>query len=321
MAVGTNGPPVLDGAAYVYPQQTLAQLRKRIIARLGWAAQLANPPPGVNFLVGEFLRDANNQLWHRYSMLRQQRWFTISITAGNRHYDVPKTGSYIERRDIALTATSPGTITTTGGNFSTAGFTAGDRISVAGTDALDGHYTIAAGGVATGTLTLEEDISTAQAAGGMIQVTSDDFEALDPREITYAGLLDGTIWNELFGNIPPRMFNITQQTRPTNYEVRENIEFFPEPDKAYTAYLKGRIALKPFTADSHTTSVDPDVVYLQALANAKAHYGQRDAQAMYQQLEAFLGNLNSENFGTERLIPCKEPATVNLPLPRVTYSR
>lgn len=320
MAAGTNGPPVLNGSQYVFPTKTLKQLRESIVARLGFAAQLASPPPGVNILVNDFLRDAHEQIWIRFPVLRQQRWWTVAVTQGNRHYDIPYEGAYYEGTDIAINSGSPDTITTTTGDLSAAGFTSGMLINVSGSEADDGYHTL--GTVTANSMNLSTSAGvTGEVAGSQIRLAEDSFAELDLREITYVGILDGTIWSDMKEGIDPLLFNITQQQRPTNYEIREYVEVFPEPDQAYTLYLKGRMGLGPFTADAHTTTTDPHPVFLQALAQAKAHYGQPDANVYFQQLEMFLGKLNAQNHATKRYIPDPDPGIQNLPLPKVTFSR
>ena len=320
MAIGTNGPPVLNGSAYVYPQKTLYQLRRSVIRRLGYSAQVDNPPPGMSELIDEFLQDAHEQIWYRYRQLRQQRWWSIAITQGNRHYDIPYDGAYLEATTIAIVNGSPDTITDTSLGFVDGGFVNGMRINITGSAADDGYHTVAT--VTAGTLTLDTNTTvTGETAGSLIRVASDDFEALDIREISYVGLLDGTIFNTMTAGIDPLLFNIDGQQRPTNYEIREYIEVFPEPDQPYTMYLKGPTALKPFTADEHITSTDPHPVFLQALAQSKAHYGQNDAQVYFQQLENLLGKLNAASFGNKRFIPNPTIDPPNLPKPKVTFTR
>jgi hypothetical protein len=321
MAIGTNGPPVLNGSAYVYPQKTLKQLRDRIIIRLGWGAQLASPPPGVAETVNDFLQSAHEELYQRYPILRQQKWFSIAVTQGNRFYDVPYTGAYYEASDIAFNSASPDTIVNTSGDFVAAGFTAGMRISVSGSDSNDGYHTLGATVSANSMDLTTSTTVTTEAAGALIRITEDDFDVLDLREITDVGLLDGTIWNSMIAGIDPMLFNIDQQSRPSHFEIREYVEVFPEPDQAYTLYLKGRVSIRPFTADAHVSTVDPHVVFLNACANAKAHYGQPDARVYWEQLEALIGNLNAGSFAKERFIPEPEPDLPSLPTPKVTFPR
>lgn len=320
MAVGTNGPPVLNGNAYLYPNKTLAQLRERVYKRLGFGAMAAHLP-GVDDLLDDFLIDGHEQLYHRYETLRQKRWWTIPLTQANRHYDVPQDGAQTgELTDIAFADSNPDVISRVSGDFTVDGFVNGDAIRVVGSGSNDGVYTVAT--VAALTLTLiASDSLVGETAGATVVITVEEYVALDMRYIEYAGLLDGTIWTPMIGGIDPILFNITQQSRPTHYEVREYVEVFPEPDQAYTLYIKGRSALRAFAGDDDVTSMDPQPVFLHALANAKAHYGQPDSRIYFQQLEAILGALNSGTFGTKRYIPDPEVHVPALPYPRMNPPR
>lgn len=319
MAVGTNGPPVVSGATYVYPQKTLAQLRKSVVARLGFAAQLSNPPPGVNTLVNDFLQSAHEQIYLRYPQLRQKRWWTIALQQGSRHYDIPKEGAYYAGTDVVFNSASPDTITA-GGDFTAAGFTNGMTINIAGSDSNDGLHTATT--VATGQLTLSTNLTlTAETSGNQVFIRGPGAVELDPTQIEYVGMLDGTLWNDMISGIKPTLFNITGQQRPTHYQVREFIEVFPEPDQAYTLYLFGKVARGAFSADTDYTTTDPHPVFLQALGEAKAHYGQPDANIYFQRLEAMLGELNAGTFSNDRFIPNPEIDVPNLPKPKVTFPR
>jgi hypothetical protein len=318
MAVGTNGPPVLNGSAYVYPEKTLAQLREQLLIRLGYGAMLATPPPGMEPTLDSFLTDAHEQLYHRYPTLRQQRWWTIAITQGNRFYDVPYTGAYLAGNDIAIINGTPDALNSISGDFTAGGFTTGMSINISGSDADDGIHAVGAT-VGVGTMELSTTTTvTGETAGNQIFVKEEGFVNLHLRQITYVGLLDGVTWNDMISGIKPTDFNNTSQQRPSHYEIREFVEFFPEPDKAYTLYIKGRTGLRPFGADTDVTSMDPHVVFLQSLAQAKAHYGQGDANIYFQQLENLLGNLNSESFGNDRFIPSQDMEVPPLPYPEVT---
>lgn len=70
-----------------YPSETLQDIRTFLMIRLGFAAMLASPPPGMTELLNSFAISAQNQLYHRYSALRTRRWFTWNLAAGVRFYD------------------------------------------------------------------------------------------------------------------------------------------------------------------------------------------------------------------------------------------
>lgn len=66
--------------------RTLADLRQELMVRLGYAAQVGNPPPGMVALLGSFLRDAQAQLYHRFTTFKTERFFTWPLEAGVRYY-------------------------------------------------------------------------------------------------------------------------------------------------------------------------------------------------------------------------------------------
>jgi hypothetical protein len=69
--------------------QTLLQLRQRLMVRLGFGNQLANPPPGVAALMDSFLYDAQVLYYQRAPWLLANRFFSWPLLAGVRLYDFP----------------------------------------------------------------------------------------------------------------------------------------------------------------------------------------------------------------------------------------
>jgi len=98
------------------------------------------------------------------------------------------------------------------------------------------------------------------------------------------------------------------------------MEIWPEPDQAYTIYLKGHFGLLPFVADTDVTTIESKLVFLMALANGKAHYGKGDAGTIFRQLEVVLKKYNGEDFGLKRYIPGKKEIH-SLPEPLTTFTR
>jgi len=79
--------------------------------------------------------------------------------------------AYIQASTIALNDADPDTITDSGNGLVTAGFEADDLITISGSVADDGNYTIDTGGVAAGTITLViGDALTGEVAGNPITV-------------------------------------------------------------------------------------------------------------------------------------------------------
>lgn len=74
-----------------YTIDTLANLRQRVLIRAGYAAQAANPPPGMVLLVNEFLRDAQNQLYRQHFEKRLRRLYSWPMVVNQRYYGFSQT--------------------------------------------------------------------------------------------------------------------------------------------------------------------------------------------------------------------------------------
>jgi hypothetical protein len=67
---------------------TLVTLRRRLMRRLGYAAQATNPPPGMADLLDDFVRDAQLQLYLKNPSLKTERYFRWSMETGIRYYGI-----------------------------------------------------------------------------------------------------------------------------------------------------------------------------------------------------------------------------------------
>ena len=219
---------------------TLATLRKRMLQRLGFGAQTANPPPGMADLINEFLSSAQTQLAMRFPDLVSERYYTWTMVIDQRFY-----------------------------------------------------------------------ITSVDDEG----VTAPDF-ILDPKKISWVGVedLNGTFY-PLIEGINPLLYSTetTNSQLPYRYEIRQAIEVFPAPDAAYKLHVKGRPRNFVFAADNDIVSLDDELLFLLALANAKLHYQQTDAQAYFTQATSYLGLLNAGAYGTARFVP---GASSKVPLPQ-----
>lgn len=235
--MATLNPAVTEGAY----TETLADLRARILRRLGFGAQVATPPPGMAAVVDDFLSSAQTQMAQRFPALVTERFYTWTMVAGTRFYS-----------------------------------TSGDDEGA----------------------------------------TAPDF-ILDPRKITWVGIEDtNNSFYPLIEGIDPVLYTTeSQRGRPARYEIRQSLEVFPAPDAAYSLHVKGRPKNFAFASDSDVCTIDPELIFLLALANAKAHYRQPDAGNYFSQATSHIGQLVSGTHGTARYVPgTKQPAPETEPV-------
>lgn len=213
----------------VVPTDTLANLRTRLMIRLGFASQAANPLPGMKALVNDFLSSGQAYLYKRYSQLHTRRLFRWKVSPGQRFYSIKDNDD-----DILC-------------NF---------------------H--------------------------------------MDPtKSIEWAGIQDTrNVWYPLIEGIPPQLYTmIDKPWRPARYEIRQCIELYPSPDQTYWLWFKAHFGLLSFTNDADLSTIDAELVFLHALANAKAHYGQPDANNIESQANAYRAQLIAGTHGTMKYIP------------------
>ncbi len=115
-----------------------------------------------------------------------------------------------------------------------------------------------------------------------------DVEAdCDPDRIydVYIRKNTGDTWTPLTRGIPVQLRD--ERTRmPSRYEIKygtsqtAQLELNPIPDAVYQFGYTFNRAVEPFTQDEHRTSIDSDLVFLFALANASEHYGLPNAASI-----------------------------------------
>lgn len=138
---------------------------------------------------------------------------------------------------------------------------------------------------------------------------------LDPLKVTWAGFEDlNQAWYRLIDGIPPEFYTRANINFgwPTHYEIRQCIEISPAPQAPYTLWIKGHFGLAPFAADDDTATIDDEAIFLLALGNCKAHYGQGDAQMTLKQAGNYVGGMVAGQHGTRRYVPrtkIQNPAT------------
>lgn len=205
--------------------RTLLDLRTELMARLGFAAQANNPPPGMVALLNSFLTEAQEILYRRYDVLRTERLFSWQLQQGVTLYDLPNNLETCTRK-------------------------------------------------------------------------------IDPRKVTWCGALKNDTWYPLICGIPPELYSGNPTGFPQRYEIRQCIEIWPKPaDSDGYLIIKGHFGLDAFAADTDTTTIDDRLVFLLALANAKAHYGRPDANNYIAQMETMMLNYVAGSHDTRRYIP------------------
>lgn len=138
---------------------------------------------------------------------------------------------------------------------------------------------------------------------------------IDPRKVDWCGIRDlNGRWYHLYGRIPPEFYTtVTMPALPFRIEIRSCIEVFPAPNAAYTLFIKGDFGLTAFTNPEHKCSVDDDLVFRFALANAKAHYRHPDAGAVRQDAISMLMSAVAGKHNINRYVP----GTVPRPIPPI----
>ena len=126
---------------------------------------------------------------------------------------------------------------------------------------------------------------------------------LDPLKLEWVGIKDAETWYPLRCGILPEFYTLTSFGLPTHYEVRQCIEIFPAPDREMTLYIKGEFEPIEMVEDEDQTTIDSELVFLRALADAKSHYGQQDAMRYDGMAQRYLKRLVSGSHHTRRYIP------------------
>lgn len=138
---------------------------------------------------------------------------------------------------------------------------------------------------------------------------------LDSREVTWVGLSYGdNSWRPLIKGVPPVAYSSANVGLPQWYDIRDAIELWPAPtSSAWLLRIKGYFKPLAFDADTDTTSIDWQAIYLKALADAKAFYKQPDANVIGKQLEVYIAGLVAGTHTTQRYTPGARPVLNAIP--------
>ncbi len=83
--------------------QTLGQLRRRILVRGGYAAMADNPPPGMTELINDILQTEQETLYSKNPSLRTERLFRWTMTPGISYYGLRQNDTETDFTDVSCT--------------------------------------------------------------------------------------------------------------------------------------------------------------------------------------------------------------------------
>ena len=119
-------------------------------------------------------------------------------------------------------------------------------------------------------------------------------------------VLDAGAWREVKAGLPALLRQRAEDIgTPRRYEFLAHDEgvgqlhFSPIPTSVVQIAIEYYAAPMRFTAGTDRASIPDDLIFLHALANAKAHYRQPDAQAASGQLDNALVKARIQNFGVD----------------------
>ena len=146
------------------------------------------------------------------------------------------------------------------------------------------------------------------------QIDYPDACARDRRVLRIERVIDDE-YNRLDEGIDTFHWNtMDTESYPMRYDLLEQVLIYPKADQPYTLRFWYVADLGAFTASDDRASLDDEMIFLHALANAKAHYRQPDAAEYKGQLDTMLARIRGKSFGSngvyrrdERPLPLAKP--------------
>lgn len=317
--------------------RTLAQLRADIARRSGMAAQVAagSYPPGVSDLLDNFINEAEQTLFRRLELdkgstalptrmsadgaactLDYMQVFNLALGLYKAHRGDADAKVYFEMVEKYLGDVAnrrPPNATALCTNFLQ--------------DAQRQILRRAPG------LRVDRWFSWSLVAGERFYDFDDNDELtadpacdkqIDQYAIHWVGVAraGSTSWTPLTRGIPPEVLGNTTTGYPTRYELRQCIEVWPAPAASEgTLQIRAGFKLEPFAADGDTPTVDDHLVFLLALANAKAHWKQQDAKVYFDEFEVHLGNMIAGTHAGNTYLPGQRATLTYVePVPTVPFT-
>lgn len=299
------------------PTRALSDLRTDMLRVLGYGAVVASPPPGIDEEMDVWLNEAQQTLFRRLELdegatspparmaadsdtttLDYQPVLNLALAMACQHRGKPEAKAYFDTferyvGDVAARR-PPGLVALLNQLLIEAQTTIFDRLGKAGVR-TERWFTW---DLTEGERFYDLDANTEQTADPACT------KLLDPSLITFVGVQRDTITERLVAGIPPAVLAQDITGWPERYEVRQCIELWPAPAETRgQLIIKGHFQPTAFASDDDKTTIKSHVVYLLALANAKAHYKQPDTQSVMAQFEGELRAIVAGSHQTYRYIP------------------
>lgn len=129
-------------------------------------------------------------------------------------------------------------------------------------------------------------------------------EPIDPGTVSKVWLeSDGRTIGALVQGIAPHLRAFESRSYPTRYDtLNGQMELWPVPERQYDLFIE-YLAPKPrFVQDQDRPGVPDRLIFLYALANAKAHYRQPDAQAAGASFSKMLASAKAKQHENRRYV-------------------
>jgi hypothetical protein len=109
-------------------------------------------------------------------------------------------------------------------------------------------------------------------------------------------------WRKMTEGIETAHWNtMDMQSFPSRYERYAQLLIYPKANAVYTIRQWYVGDLGSFSANDDTATLDDNMIFLHALANAKAHYRHPDAGTYQGQLNTLLASIRGRSFGSNRV--------------------
>jgi hypothetical protein len=133
------------------------------------------------------------------------------------------------------------------------------------------------------------------------QLDYPDACARDQRVLRIETVYSGQ-WRKLVEGIETQHWNFMDTLSfPVRFERLAQVLIYPKADQVYTIRFWYVRDLGRFTQNTDPCTLDDDMVFLHALANAKAHYRHPDAGTYQGQLNTLLASLRGQSIGSDKV--------------------